>query len=405
MKTKNQLLTGLTLAATLLLTASSCNKMNEVEPELHAATHSAREAGFGDIGVPVFDGAKFSNSIETYMNGKAAGYGYTVFHDGKYVSGGGGGWSRKSFESNPTKHSDQQRQDIASSSKFVTALATVALLEKYNISLTTPVYYYLPVTWKPSTEFKKITFERLLAHQTGLINYKTGWPGWKKTVEELNVDSNVRAYNNVHYSLMAVILAYIDVKKNNVFTTQQLASLESKNNNWYDDGSIGMRFRSLVRLNVFKAAGLQYWNVIDYTSWNNNGIISPSQGTMGYPSVYGNEPGVAKTDLRINGGSGGLYISTSEFGRIQDAAAHGKIVSDTNYEIMKTKRLGFDGVVSGARGKYYFKNGGANNNETMIFDMGRTQICVFANSPQSDISSDATIIANAYDKAWVAPSK
>jgi len=405
MENRMNFFNGLALATSLLLASSSCSKMEELQPETNSATHSARLAGLGDIGVPVFDGAKFGKSIEAYMDGKVAGYGYTVFHDGKLVAGSGNGWARKSFESNPTKHSDQQRQDIASASKFVTALATVALLEKHKISLKSPVYYYLPVTWKPSVEFKKITFERLLAHQTGLINYKTGWPGWKKTVEELNVDNKVGGYNNVHYSLMAVILTYIDVQKTNTFTDKQLASLESGNENWYTDGTVGQRFRSLVRLHVFKAAGLQHWSIMDYTSWNNNGVISPLQGNMGYPSVSGNEPGIAKTDLRINGGSGGLYISANEFGRIQDAAAHGEIVSDTNYEIMKTSRLGFDGVVNGARGKYYWKNGGANNNETMIFDMGRTQICVFANSTQSDISTSPSIIANAYDSAWGAPTK
>ncbi len=396
MKTQLLKLSVVTLSLATTLITTGCQE-NELLPELTDQKGAART---GDLAILQFNGAKFGKSIDAYMNGRVAGYSYTVFHDGQLVAGGGGGWARKPFETNPAKHSDQQRQDIASSTKFVTALATVALLEKYGISLNSPVYPYLPVTWKPSDEFKKITFERLLAHKTGLINYKTGWPGWKKTVEELNVDDKVGGYDNVHYSLMAVILAYIDVKKNNTFTISQLVNLESGIDNWYTDGQVGARFRALVRLHVFKAAGLQYWDVMDYTSWNNNGVINPEMGTKGYPSVSGNEPGIAKTDLRINGGSGGLYISANEFGRIQEAAASGKIVSDANYEAMKSKRLGFDGVVNGSRGRYYWKNGGANNQETMLFDMGRTQICVFANSSHSEISSDPSIIANAYESAW-----
>lgn len=382
--------------ATALLT-TGCK--DEIQPE--SQLNPSGSGRTGDLAILQFDGPKFGKSIETYMNGRVAGYGYTVFHDGKLVAGGGNGWARKPFESTPTKHSDQQRQDIASSSKFVTALATVALLEKHKISLLTPVYHYLPVSWKPSDDFKKITFERLLAHQTAITNYKNGWAGLKKGVEELAVDSKVRNYDNVNYSLMAVILAYVDIKKNQSFTTQQLLDLEANPDSWYSPGNLGLRFRSIVRVLVFKPAGLLHWGVMDYTSWNNNGVMSPELGTKGYPSVNGNEPGVAKTDLRINGGSGGLYISPNEFGRIQDAAAHGQIVSDAYYEVMKTKFLGFDGVVNGARGNYYWKNGGANNNETILFDTGRTQICVFANSPQSDISSNPSIIANAYDKAWV----
>lgn len=393
---------GFVLGISLFTT--SC-KNNDVMPETNFATtgnHSAARSG--DFAILQFDGPKFGKTIENYMNGKVAGYGYNVMHDGVLVAAGGGGWARKQFESNPVQHSYHQRQGIASSTKFVTALATVAVLEKYKIPLSAYVYLYLPVSWKPSETFKKITFERLLAHRTGLINNNGGWEAFKKTVEgpiqEDEFNNNVRDYDNVNYSLLGIVLPYIVIKKTQALTNQQLLALENFPNNWYSINGLGLQFRNIVRNYVFKPANLQYWDIIDYAVWNNYGLINADWGTKGYPSANGTEPGLLKGDSRINGGAGGLYISPSEFGRIQAAAAQGKIVSDAIYEEMKTKRLGFDGIVNGTRGNYYWKNGGADNHETMIFDMGRTQICVFANSNTSQIGNDATIIANAYDNAW-----
>jgi hypothetical protein len=69
---------------------------------------------------------------------------------------------------------------------------------------------------------------------------------------------------------------------------------------------------------------------------------------------------------------------------------------------MKDKLLGFDAVVNGKRGKYYWKNGGANHRETMIFDFGKTQVAVFANSSTSEIGNKSSILVNAYETAWTA---
>jgi hypothetical protein len=91
------------LSLAIALITAAC-KENELMPESTPKNGAARS---GDLAILQFDGAKFGKSIETYMNGKVAGYGYTVFHDGQLVAGGGGGWARKPFESTPTRHSDQ----------------------------------------------------------------------------------------------------------------------------------------------------------------------------------------------------------------------------------------------------------------------------------------------------------
>jgi hypothetical protein len=352
---------------------------------------------------PAFDGALFGKSIENYLNGKVAGYGYNVFHDGELVAANGGGWARKWYEENPTKHSYQQRQGIASSTKFITAVATVALLEKYKISLDAPVYLYMPTSWKVNESFKKITFKRILEHTAGLIDYGDTWAGYKKTAEEgineIQFSSKARQYTNHNYSFMAIILASLEMRKNGILTTNQQSILENKDS-WYSINNFGLYYRNIVRNLVFKKAGLLHWAVMDYTTWNNNGVIPAEQGTKGYSTVLGTEKGSLKGDVRLNGGSGGLYISPNEFGIIQLAVVEGKIISIANYNRMKNELLGFDGKINGKYGTYFWKNGASNNHETIIFDMGRTQIAIFANSQASDIGNDRSIVTKAYEAAW-----
>ncbi|GAB2767519.1 hypothetical protein GCM10027275_07390 [Rhabdobacter roseus] len=407
MKTKIIKVASLSLLFGASLVGTSC-KNDDIFPETsqsEANNHSSART-IDNLAVVQFNVDKFAENIETYMNGKVAGYGYTIMHEGQiyYRGKGGGGWARRAVDGTPVEHSAQQRQDIASSTKFATALATVALLEKYKLSLQEPVYLYLPTNWKPSENFKKLTFERLLSHRTGLINYNGDWNNMKKSVEgEMKLDEflkNTRTYNNINYSLLGVILPYLIAKKEFPADYAALKKLEDKPTEIYP--ATGIRFTGLMRKYVFQPAGIQNWSVVDFGVWNNNGPMAAEQGSRGYATANGNETGLVNGDYRRNGAPGGLYISPTEFAQIQRRAAEGKIVSATNYQVMKDKLLGFDGTFNGSRGKYYWKNGGANHRATMIFDFGKTQVAVFANSSTSEISSKASILINAYESAWIA---
>lgn len=392
------------LVAGTILFATSCKKEN-VQPDPQVSLENAKSA-IGDLAILQFDVDKFAGNIEAYMDGKVAGYGYTIFHEGNiyYRGNGGGGWLRRPVDAPSVLHSAQQRQDIASSTKFVTALATIALLEKYDMSLGEAVYKYLPTNWKPSESFKELTFERLLSHRTGLIKYGGDWEELKKTVEgpmkEDEFENKTRVYNNVNFALLAVMLPYVAAKKEFPSDYNVLKSLENKPDQLYD--ALGSRYVGIVRVNVFKPAGMTQWSVATFAPWNNNGPISPESASKGYATANGSEAGFNNGDYRRNGGAGGLYISTTEFGQIQRRAAQGLIVSAGGYQKMKDALLGFDAVVNGKFGKYYWKNGGANYRETMIFDFGKTQVAVFANSNTSEIGNKPSILVGAYESAWVA---
>jgi hypothetical protein len=401
MKTKNILLAIVTVIAFF---SASCKKENIMDAQLQADGEIAGIGGFSDTPPKEFDPLLMAQKIEAYMNGKVAGYGYTIMHEGKpwFLNQGGGGWARHRIDApGARRHNYQERQGIANAAKFVTALATISLLEQNGLSLDEKIYPYLPTNWTPSYEFKQLTFRRLLEHRTGLINYGRRLADYKRTAEgpvsPLGFEEGCRIYDDVNYGLTMVLLPYLRAKKGTVTEYNQLKSLESQPLEL--EASLAYRLVGLIKMHVFKQAGFPYFNMMNYTPWDNNSMLTAYESNLGYSTIDGSTHGVI-TDERLIAGARGLYISASEFTQIQYAAAQFKIVSKAGYETMRTQLLGFDGAVTGAHGKYTYKKGSGEKFEAMIYDFGKTQVAVFANSMHSHISDDHTILSKAFDESW-----
>lgn len=395
MKTKNILLVIVTVIA------CSCKKE---DIKVQADRKIAGIGEFSNTPPKTFDPLLMAGKIDAYMNGKVAGYGYTIMHEGKpyFLNQGGGGWARHRVDApNIARHGYQARQGIANAAKFVTALATISLLEKYGLSLNEKIYPYLPTNWKPSDEFKQLTFGRLLEHRTGLINYGRRLADYKKTVEgpvnTVIFEDGCRIYDDVNYGLAVVLLPYLKAKKGTVTEYNSLKVLESQPLELEE--SLIYRLIGHIKMNVFKPAGFPYFNMMDYTPWANNSYLTAYESNLGYSTIDGSTPGVI-TDERMIAGARGLYISASEFTQLQYAATQYKIVSKEGYEAMRTQLLGFDGAVTGAHGRYTWKKGSGEKFETMIYDFGKTQVAVFANSMHSQISDDPSILSKAFDESW-----
>jgi len=399
--------TKILLFAIATITTLSCKKENIMDTKIQADGEIAGIGDFNNTQPKTFQPLLMAQKIEAYMNGKVAGYGYTIMHDGKpwFLNQGGGGWARYRIDAPNTafRHGYQSRQGIANAAKFVTALATISLLEKYGLSLDEKIYPYLPTNWKPSAEFKQLSFRRLLEHRTGLINYGKNIADYKKTVEDgVNMflfEEGCRIYDDVNYGLAMILLPYLNTKKGNPTDYTFLKSLQDQPLELEE--KLIYRFINIAGLTVFKPTGFAYWQNVNYTPWSNNAyMISTYESSAGYSTIDGSTPGIPKWDERKVAAARGLYISAWEFTQIQAAAAQYKIVSKAGYEAMRAQLLGFDGAVAGAHGRYTWKKGSGDNFESMIFDFGKTQVAVFANSPHSHISEDPTILINAFDESW-----
>ncbi|MCE7060283.1 serine hydrolase [Dyadobacter sp. CY343] len=341
----------------------------------------------------------FAERIEDYLGN--VGFGYSIFVNGEesFMSNGGDGFARKHSEGTGfAKHSAVRLQETNATTQYVTALAVLRVIKKYNLSLKTKVSLYLPKGWVPSKQFKELNFERLLAHRTGLINYGNV----RKTVEgqltESVFISGDRRNNDINYILLGVIAPYVEaVELKKQGDASKFNNLSQHNSDVAILSACGIHFRNLVRNNVFLPAGLANSDVIDWQAWDKNGPIAASLSTQGYPEKLGDAPGIDKAIVTTSCGATGLYLSASDFAKIQSAVNQNKIINATDFLAMKSKLLGFDGVLKGTKGLYYYKTGLGYNCENIIMDFGNVQVAVFANSPQSDFAEKPTVIAQLFE--------
>ncbi|WP_439557152.1 hypothetical protein [Dyadobacter sp.] len=401
---KNRFLKSGTFCFVLLssLFATSCREDELLSEQVttEKAADSTRAAKFG---VPTkFDHHVFAQKIEDYMDPLVAGFGYTIYNDGVpyYVSNGGDGFARKHVDTPMQLHGAIIKQEISTVSQYVTAVAMIHALQKHKVDLGSAVWPYLPKYWKPSKEFKTLTFERLLAHRTGLIDYNdyhklslTVTGKVNNAVFESKTVQNV----DVNYLLLGVILPYLEAKKLAAQgNSTKLNKLEQSDNNFIEYGE---QFRAYVRANVFTAAGLANAGVIDWGGWNEKGSIPSSQANKGYPTKKGDEPGTSKELHLVDCGVTGLYMSAEQFAKLQSAVAQFRIVSFDNLNRMKSQLLGFDGSFAGKKSIYYWKKGAENNCEAMIMDFGKVQVAVFATSTHSQITNPA-VLAQLYEASF-----
>jgi hypothetical protein len=391
---------GLIFSAVLFSTA--CKENEILTPEaVEKQDDSDRSA---KLGIPTkFDQVSFAQRIEDYLEPKVAGFGYSIYNDGKeyFNTNGGDGAARKQIESSFQAHGAIVKQETVKTTQYVTTLAVLRIIKKYNLSLSTKVWPYLPKSWKPSDKFKTLDFERLLAHRTGLINYNN-YGKIKLTVEgavnDAIFNAKSRQDSDINYMLLGIITPYVEaVELKKQGSSAKLNQLDAVTDNFT---AYGAQFRDIVRLNVFVPAGLENATLIDWQAWGNNGPISSSLGTKGYPAKTGNTPGISKAINRFDCGVTGLYLSASQFAKLQSAVAQFKLISMADLQIMKNKLLGFDGRLVGTKGSYYYKASIGDNNETIIFDFGKIQVAIFANSPESQLS-DPTVVGMMFENSFI----
>lgn len=401
---KKHLLKSLSLGifAAAVLFTTSCKE--ELIPTEELAAQTEGDNRNAKLGLPTkFDVNGFATSIENLLEDEV-GFGYAIYNNGEefYQANGGDGFARKHFEGNFQLHGAVVKQEILTTTQYVTAIATLKILKKYNLPITTKVWNYLPKNWVPSSQFKELDFERLLAHKTGLIYYPNNWDKVKFSVEgpinEPVFSSKTKQNSSINYLLLGIILPYVEAtelkKQGNAAKWNELNAIP-------DNFMVyGEHYRGIVRTNVFVPAGLENPTIIDWQAWGPSGPISPSQSTKGYPTRNGDEPGIDKPTVRWDCGATGLYLSASQFGKLSSKVAKNEILTSTELNLMKSKLLGFDGKLTGTKGSYYYKSGVGYNCETIFIDFGPVQVAVFANSPQSDISNP-TVIAQMYENSFV----
>ena len=105
--------------------------------------------------------------------------------------------------------------NIASVSKFVTAIAVVRLLDSLQskgVTVNTPIANYLPQYWTQGSNAGAITFHQLLRHEAGLgttiaNNGQGDFAEAKKEIKAGTTGSTTFNYKNVNYAILRVLFA------------------------------------------------------------------------------------------------------------------------------------------------------------------------------------------------------
>lgn len=360
--------------------------------------------GPGDIVNKGFDVDLFSKNMTASCEGKTVGYAFAIAKDGKIVKYGQGDVARQAIDAPEKEYVITTRQDIASCSKTITALAVLKALEDKGKNENVYLFDYLPPSWNIPLVNRKITVAQLLAHKTGLTKYGGLYVDVRKTMQTPSTgygdDASFKSYNNVNYAICRVLVACIVNGK---------AAYEGLP----DDAAAELTaqfYRSYVREKIFKVAGLPDYAKINVGPWNNAGPISPKAPdrnmTLHYNFSVPGLKGVTPWASYLSAGVGGWYMNAAEVAQVLLTAEANKVVSGGMMKRMKEKLMGFDSRVLGEHGSYYWKNGGWSDDQkrglsTYIMHFpNNVQIAWHTNSVKTTIGNTRDMIANAYDNAW-----
>jgi len=197
---------------------------------------------------------KYADKLEARLKGKSVGYSFTVAGVGanSMVSRAGGD-ARRAPDANPRKMTADDKFNIASVSKTITAAAVLKILNEKKINVDALVHTFLHPQWKLGNNVKTITFRELLTHRSGIR--------CEKEVTFLNLrecladgvslaDKKTQKYNNMNFALFRVIIPNL-----NGFGGGSTA--DNSIGNSIAAASYAQLYEKYVRENIFSPIGLR----------------------------------------------------------------------------------------------------------------------------------------------------
>lgn len=384
------------LLMAVILLAASCKKT-----ELAPAAGDAPEVrnGIGDdiLNPNAFNMDQFEQNIKDAYGPGTTGFSYAISVGDQVVRHGAMGKARTIADGN-INYTSNHRQELASVTKFITAIAAYRILHMKgiddNVAL---VKNYLPESWTVHASYNTLTFRQLLSHKSGFPIEQRDYANLKAMVN-MQQGNTAYNYNNANFALCRILLPYLLLGKN-YFAAENGndALLEQKT---------AEEFRKIIRQYVLQPSGLTYWDKADFKDWHH--ISLAANPPVRYYKFNLNDPSSANGDDFLIAGSRGLVLTTYEVAQVLTAYERGLLVTAADRTTMKTNGAGFDGAgLVGAKGTYYWKNGGGGGESLIMVFPNSMRVAVNANSRfynnQGNIVqvvANANIMKNAYDNAW-----
>jgi CubicO group peptidase (beta-lactamase class C family) len=313
--------------------------------------------------------------LRSGLDATGVGYCYMLKRRGKLVHFGSSGWAQLPGDGD-IPWLFHISMNIASVSKFVTAIAVIRLLRDLKIPVTTPVAGYLPNYWPRGAGIDAITFENLLRHEAGLggslsspgpADYATA----KAQIAVGSTGLGTYNYMNVNFTILRVLLATLTGAVPPWFEWLSIFGISS--DTFWDYASI-RAYSNYVNDCIF-------WP--SFT--DSRGFSFPDNGAKAYATPPA-APGWSDGDTSFSAGASGWFLSIGDLmWLLGELRRGGSIMAVWRATNMMSHMYGLDQPIGTKAGTVYTKGGrwGAapKVHDSAIFMMpGNLELAVFVNS-------------------------
>jgi hypothetical protein len=316
----------------------------------------------------------FHQSLRTTLDPLGVGYCYMMRRKGKLVHLHTSGWAQLPNDGQ-VGWGLHIPMNVASVSKFVTAIATVRLLRDANIPLKTSVAGFLPQYWPQGRGIGNVTFHDLLRHEAGLGGSITG-PGAGNFAEaqgEISSGSSgIGTYNyrNVNFAILRVLFATLTTTLSTSSTAPPFLFVTD---DVFWDVVSASAYCNFVNDNVFAPAS------IGPREFKADADAAKAYATP--PSA----PGAAIEDGARGSGPSGWHLSIGELVRLLGEFRAGSMMESWRAQQVLSNMYGLDRPLTTRAGPVYYKGGRkqarAQGMDSAIYLMpGDVDFAIFVNS-------------------------
>jgi len=349
---------------------------------------------------PQFSLDKFESELKASIEPSGAiGWTYIISQNGLYARGGAFGKARNTADGN-INMSIHKKINIASVSKFLTAIAVMQLLERRGLTTESNIAQWLPPNWNNGPGVANLKFSDLLGHTSGLSSVNTrftttlGYAGLRRMIDTGAIRSTVYTYLNANFALFRVLIPSLWKGLDDAPSMGQIDSLTSQN-----------VYIQYMQEHVFKPIGL------------NNITCLPedrSIATMYYATTdLDNVNGTFYNDWTAICGGGGYFMTTFELATVVAYYQHTEVLlSKESRTIMRDNRFGMDRQDGSyeKHGTYFGKNGSIASaigqgtfEQIVMFPNGIEAVVMFNTQGMTFAGGERTLsraIFDAYNKSW-----
>jgi CubicO group peptidase (beta-lactamase class C family) len=318
---------------------------------------------------------KFDQSLRNAMDALGVGYCYMIKRRGKILHLHASGWAQFRTDG-PISWAPHIPMNMASVSKFVTAIAVVRLFRDSGMSLKTSIAGFLPQYWTQGTGVGGITFRDVLRHEAGLGSTISGTGAGNFAEAKSEIASGPSAsikgtytYKNVNFAILRILFATLTGTLSPDLT---MAFLGISDDAFWDAAS-AIAYQNYVNDNVFAPA------TVDPRDFSADANAALAYAT---PPVA---PGAPIVDGPGGSGQSGWHMSIGELARLLDEFRAGAMMEKARAQQVLSNGYGLDLALTTSAGQVYTKGGrklkGSQGMDSAIYLMpGDVDFAIYVNS-------------------------